>query len=99
MVEIPRFVLLSALLIMDGPAFASSAEVAVLDKSGRPLSDAAVELSAAGAGPGSPNRQLPSEAIIDQRHETFLPLVTVVRKGGHVIFPNNGTTLHQASWF
>jgi hypothetical protein len=39
------------------------------------------------------------EATIDQQHETFLPLVTVIRKGGHVIFTNNDATMHQVYSF
>jgi plastocyanin len=96
--EMTRFALLAALLVLGAPALASSAEVAVTDKSGHPLADAVVELSA-GQGAGSPGRQLSTEAIIDQRHETFLPLVTVVRKGGHVIFTNDDTTMHQVYSF
>ena len=37
--------------------------------------------------------------MIDQRNETFLPLVTIVRKGGQVIFTNNDTTMHQVYSF
>jgi len=81
------------------PALASPAEVAVVDKTGRPLADAVVELSAAGSGPVSTAKATPAEAVIDQRHETFLPLVTVVSKGGHVIFTNNDTTMHQVYSF
>src|SRR5947209_9686967 len=97
--EIPPFALLTALLLWGGPAFASSAEVTVVDRSGLPLADAVVELSALRPGTVSPNRELTAEAIIDQRHETFLPLVTVVHSGGHVIFTNNDTTMHQVYSF
>src|SRR5438270_12655276 len=99
MTEMPCFALLTALLCVGGPAFASSAEVAVVDKSGRPLANAVVELSTTEPGTASPNRQLSTEAVIDQRHETFLPLVTVVRKGGHVFFTNNDSTMHQVYSF
>ena len=99
MSQITRSVVLTALLLLAGPAIASPAEVAVVDKSGRPLADAVVELFAAGSRAGSPGLQLPTEAFIDQRHETFLPLVTVVRKGGHVIFTNHDTTMHQVYSF
>jgi plastocyanin len=39
------------------------------------------------------------KSIIDQRHETFLPLVVVVRKGGSVTFTNNDVTTHQVYSF
>jgi plastocyanin len=99
MTERLRFALPTALLFLAGPAFASPAEVAVVDRSGHPLADAVVELATAGPETVSPTRQLSTEAVIDQRHETFLPLVTVVRKGGHVIFTNNDTTMHQVYSF
>src|SRR5438067_8268537 len=99
MISVSRFVFLSPLLLLGGPAFASSADVAVVDKARHPLADAVVELSAAGPGTGSATRQLSTEAVIDQRHETFLPLVTVVRKGGHVIFTNSDSTMHQVYSF
>jgi plastocyanin len=90
----------AALLLLARPVFAGSADVAVMDRSGRPLADAVVELSARAPQPATaPARQAPGDAIIDQRHETFLPLVTVVRKGGHVTFTNNDTTMHQVYSF
>jgi len=89
----------TALLLLARPVFASSADVAVVDRSGRPLSDAVVELSAPAPLAIAPARQSPSEAVIDQRRETFLPLVTVVRKGAHVIFTNNDRTMHQVYSF
>lgn len=87
------------LLLLAGPALASTAEIAVVDKSGRPLADAVVELSSEAQQSVPQAAQPGSEAIIDQRHETFLPLVTVVRKGGHVVFTNNDTTMHQVYSF
>ena len=91
--------ILGLLLLLAVPAFASSADVAVVDKSGRPLADAVIELSPEAQQPVLQAMQPASEAIIDQRHETFLPLVTVVRKGGHVFFTNNDTTMHQVYSF
>lgn len=90
---------LSVLLLLARPAIAFPAEITVVDKSGRPLADAVVELSPEAQQPVSPAVQPALEAVIDQRHETFLPLVTVVRKGGHVIFTNNDTTMHQVYSF
>ena len=38
-------------------------------------------------------------SVIDQQHETFLPLVVLVRKGGEVVFTNNDVTMHQVYSF
>jgi len=86
-------------LLLARPAFALSADVAVVDRSGHPLADAVIELSPEAPQPVAPGRQPLPEATIDQRHETFLPLVTVIRKGGQVIFTNNDTTMHQVYSF
>ena len=91
--------IVSALLVLGRPTFASSADVTVIDKSGRPLADAVVELLPEGQKTVAAGKEPAIEAIIDQRHETFLPLVTVVRKGGHVVFTNNDTTMHQVYSF
>jgi plastocyanin len=42
---------------------------------------------------------VPDEATVDQRKQTFLPLVVVVRRGGHVVFANNDNTMHQVYSF
>lgn len=88
-----------AFVLLASPASAVSANVTVVDKSGRPLAEAVVELSSDMRPLAAAEIKPPSEAIIDQRHETFLPLVTVIRKGGRVIFTNNDTTMHQVYSF
>jgi plastocyanin len=79
-------------------AAAATVEVRVVDSSGSPATNAVVSLK-----PDDPSADLPprapKESVIDQRHETFLPLVVVVRKGGQVIFTNNDTTMHQVYSF
>jgi plastocyanin len=47
----------------------------------------------------SPSSKLPNEKTIDQRNETFIPLVTILPKGGHVLFANNDQTTHQVYSF
>jgi plastocyanin len=89
----------AALLLVVWPVFAGAAEVTVVDSSARPLADAVVELSGPAPSSAAQARQPPAEAIVDQRRETFLPLVTVVRTGGHVIFTNSDTTMHQVYSF
>jgi plastocyanin len=46
-----------------------------------------------------PAGNLPAQAIIDQRNETFIPLVSLIRAGGSVVFTNNDTTRHQVYSF
>jgi plastocyanin len=43
--------------------------------------------------------RIESEKTIDQRNETFIPLVTVVPRGGRVVFANNDKTKHQVYSF
>jgi plastocyanin len=84
----------TALLAFSG-ARATVLSVAITDRDGHPASDTVVTLVPSGAtAPHAPER-----AVIDQRRETFLPLVVVVRKGGHVVFTNNDITKHQVYSF
>ncbi|HEX4158285.1 MAG TPA: hypothetical protein VHY79_07400 [Rhizomicrobium sp.] len=90
--------LLTALVLSCGCAGAAVVDVDISDAHGHALSDAVVELSPTDKST-MPGTNLPTESVIDQRHETFLPLVTVIRRGGHVIFTNNDTTMHQVYSF
>jgi plastocyanin len=79
------------------PAFAGTLNIAVTDSDGKPAEEAVVELA-----PDAPNAaasRVPLQAVIDQRHETFIPLVSLIRKGGHVVFTNNDTTMHEVYSF
>jgi plastocyanin len=67
------------------------------DASGRPAANAVVSLESGSSG--EVTSHLPERAIIDQRHEMFIPLVVVVRKEGQVVFTNNDTTKHQVYSF
>lgn len=96
-----RSMFTSALLVTALAARTASAapvEIAVSGTDGRPAEDAVVELAPTGADP-LPASHVPAEAIIDQREEMFMPLVSIVRKGGHVVFTNNDTTMHQVYSF
>jgi len=84
-------------LFLVSPAQASNVDLQISDSAGHPAANAVVALTAQGAP--APASHLPMEAVVDQRHETFIPLVTVLRKGGHVIFTNNDTTMHQVYSF
>ena len=91
--------IIAGLLFVARSALAEPAEVTVLDRFGHPLADAVVELLPTEQQAVGPAKQAAAEALVDQRHETFLPLVTVIRRGGHVIFTNNDVTMHQVYSF
>lgn len=80
------------------PAFAGALNIAVTDSDGKPAADAVVELVPDAPRP-EPASRVPLQAVIDQRHETFIPLVSLIRKGGHVTFTNNDTTMHEVYSF
>lgn len=80
-------------------ALAASVSVALTDDDGRPAENAVVELIPQSASQSLPTSKLPAQAIIDQRHETFIPLVSLIRQGGRVVFTNNDTTMHQVYSF
>jgi plastocyanin len=86
------------LLFCTFPAYAGSVSVTVSDTNAKPAPQAVVVLVA--DSPSTlPASRVPAEAIIDQRHEMFIPLVSLIRKGGRVIFTNNDTTMHQVYSF
>lgn len=89
---------LAALLVWAGQATAATLAIEVADTGGHPAANAVVSLEPQSAVTPAPTR-LPLESIIDQRNETFLPLVTILREGGHVVFTNNDTTMHQVYSF
>jgi plastocyanin len=83
-----------------GPAAATTFTVEVDDQDGRPVANAVVVLipDSKASMPVAATR-LAAERTIDQRGETFIPLVTIVPKGGHVVFANNDQTTHQVYSF
>jgi plastocyanin len=78
-------------------ATAATVDVAVTDANGKPAANAVVAL-APDVQP-APASHVAARVVIDQQHETFLPLVVVVRKGGEAVFTNNDTTMHQVYSF
>lgn len=82
------------------PAAATNFTAEVVDQDGHPVANAVVSLisETKGSMPAASTR-LATEKTIDQRNETFLPLVTIVPKGGHVVFANNDQTTHQVYSF
>ncbi len=82
-----------------GNAFAATVAINVSDAQGKPAANAVVSLAPASMTGADWASHVPQRSIIDQRHETFLPLVVMVRKGGEVVFTNNDTTMHQVYSF
>jgi hypothetical protein len=83
------------------PAAATTFTAEITDQDGRPVMNAVVTLMPDPEGstiPGASTR-LSIEKIIDQRRETFLPLVTIVPRNGRVVFANNDPTTHQVYSF
>src|SRR5882672_6571714 len=81
-------------------AVATNFTAEVVDQDGHPVANAVVTLipDAKNSMPPASTR-LVTEKTIDQRNETFLPLVTIVPKGGHISFSNNDQTTHQVYSF
>ncbi|MGD0142098.1 MAG: methylamine utilization protein [Rhizomicrobium sp.] len=88
-----------AAVLACSPALGATVELSVVGTDGRPAESAVVELSPVDPAAQLPPTHVSAEGIIDQRDEMFMPLVTVIRKGGHVVFTNNDTTMHQVYSF
>jgi plastocyanin len=88
----------AAILAGSASARAGSVDIRIAESHGASAANAVVALSPLDSG-AAPVTRLPSEAVIDQRKETFIPLVTIVRTGGHVVFTNHDTTMHQVYSF
>jgi plastocyanin len=88
------------LLASSEAAVATNFTAEVVDQDGHPVANAVVTLipDAKTSMPPASTR-LVTEKTIDQRNETFLPLVTIVPKGGHISFSNNDQTTHQVYSF
>jgi len=96
MVRRSLYILALTAAVSIAPASAATVSVALKDSHGAPASDAVVTLTPAS---GNLAPRAPDEATIDQRHQMFMPLVVVVRRGGHVVFANNDGTMHQVYSF
>jgi plastocyanin len=85
-----------AALVMTCPtlSLAADVEVAVHDLNAQPLMDAVVFAEPAdGAAP--PSSHTVAHALIDQVDKEFVPLVSVVRVGTEVSFPNSDNIRHS----
>jgi plastocyanin len=90
---------LALALCASTPVCAASVDVNITSTDGHPTASAVVELFPADNGAAILPSHLSDEAIIDQRDETFIPLVSLIRRGGHVVFTNNDHTMHQVYSF
>lgn len=81
-------------------AAATTVDVVVTRADGHPAPYAVVEIIADDpTAEKAAASHLADTAVIDQRDETFLPLVTILRRGGQIVFSNNDHTKHQVYSF
>ena len=97
-----RRLLIAAILwvaVIDAAA-ATTFTAEITDQDGKPVQNAVVSLIPDGrtAMPGASTRLL-NDKIVDQRFETFLPIVTIVPRNGRVVFANSDPTTHQVYSF
>lgn len=80
---------------------AQAAEIAIhiTDRDGDPAANAVVTLMAENESSSAASPILDAAQLVDQREETFVPLVTVVPRGGAVRFANSDAPLHQVYSF
>jgi plastocyanin len=80
-----------------GPASAGQLVVRVSDTGGHAVGDAVVTLTPATPAAAAP--AAPVTRYVDQRDETFIPYVQVVRPGDRVVFRNSDGTRHHVYSF
>ena len=89
----------AGILLSAHAASAATVSVTVTGDNGHPAENAVVELIAQAQASSVSASGVPSDAVVDQRKETFLPLVSLIRRNGHVVFTNNDSTMHQVYSF
>lgn len=92
-------ILVASLLPLYSPAAATNFTAVITGEDGKPLPNAVVSLETNSPSAPSSLASRFGDATIDQRKETFIPLVTIVPKGGRVKFANNDPTTHQVYSF
>src|ERR1700674_4307088 len=82
------------------PAAAATFTAEISDQDGKPVINAVVSLVPDPKAPmPAASTRLATEKTIDQRNETFLPLVTIIPKNGPILFANNDQTTHKVYSF
>ncbi len=89
----------TVLILVCGPAVATTFAAQITDQDGKSAPNAVVTLMPQGRSMPAPGTRLDPEKVIDQRNETFIPLVTLLPRNGHIIFANNDKTKHQVYSF
>lgn len=81
-------------------ARAADVSVAIADQDGHPVPNAvAMLIPDAKAGMPPASTRLAPEKVVDQRNEAFVPLVTIIPRGGRLVFTNSDRTMHQVYSF
>jgi plastocyanin len=93
-------VLVILLVAVCETAAATTFTAEITDQDGKPVANAVVSLvrDPKSGMPGASTR-LSNEQRIDQRLETFIPIVTIVPRNGRVVFANSDPTTHQVYSF
>jgi len=88
-------------LLLGSACSASAAEVVVhfSDAQGHAVNDAVLMLTPDTGTTANPSAAPPATYIIDQRDETFIPYVQVLRPGDKVVFRNSDSTRHHVYSF
>lgn len=92
-------VFVALLFLVYGPATAATLAVQIVDQDGKAAPNAVVTLTPQGRSMPAPATRLDAEKVIDQRQETFIPLVTILPRNGHIVFANHDKTKHQVYSF
>ena len=88
--------LLTALAL---PSMAGTLTLQISDQAGHPLPDAVATLTADAPDSAPTKPAAPRDHVVDQRDETFLPLVELVSVGETVVFRNSDRTRHHVYTF
>lgn len=87
-------------LLIAGTANAGDVTLRVVGQNGYPAQNAVIKLiNEDGSTPSAPFQHLESSRVVDQRDETFTPLVTLIPRHGQVSFANTDLPLHQVYSF
>jgi plastocyanin len=86
----------AGLTVLPLAGFAGALDVTLTDARGLPLEGIGIVVDATGP---IPTRATPLKAVIDQRHEQFVPRVLIVQRGTEVSFPNTDRVQHHVYSF
>ena len=87
------------LVAVGNTAAATTFTAEITDQDGKPVQNAVVSLVPDVKTTMPASTRLPNDKVIDQRFETFIPIVTIVPRNGRVVFANSDPTTHQVYSF